>query len=590
LIAFVAAWGLQFRKPLFSAGVRDPNIKLNKSGITGRFVIAARGEEAEMAAPQGGETFDYVIVGAGSAGCVLANRLSEDPRVSVVLLEAGGKDTNPWLHVPAGYYRTMLDPSVTWQFGAGPEPELGGRIVPWPRGRVLGGSSAINGLLYVRGQKQDYDTWRQLGNTGWSYSDVLPYFKKSENQERGGDDYHGSGGPLGVSDVRMDNPLCEAYIAAGVAAGLPKSRDFNGACQEGIGYYQFTVKDGRRSSTAVGYLKPAMRRPNLTVVTEAEVEHIIIEGKRAVGIAYDHKGAAKTVRADREVLLCAGAIGSPQILQLSGIGPGEVLKSVGIPVKHALPGVGENLQDHYHARFVYECTLPASLNNVWHSRWLQLRTGLDYMMSRKGILTIGAGVVGVFAKSRPDLEAPDMQIHFMPLSAVGPGQGLHKFPGVTASVCQLRPDSRGTIKIISADRREKPSIVANYLAQQSDRDTLLQGMHLLRRISRQPAFAQYVVREIAPGPERQSDDDLMAFAREFGTTIFHPSGTCKMGSDPMAVVDDRLKLHGIDRLRVIDASIMPTMTSGNTNAPTIMIAEKAADMIKQEAGLSRSAA
>ncbi|MCB1511056.1 MAG: GMC family oxidoreductase N-terminal domain-containing protein, partial [Hyphomicrobiaceae bacterium] len=396
-----------------------------------------------MATLAGGEIFDYVIVGAGSAGCVLANRLSEDPSVSVALLEAGGRDTNPWLHVPAGYYRTMLDPSVTWQFGAGPEPQLDGRIVPWPRGRVLGGTSAINGLLYVRGQSQDFDTWRQLGNKGWSYQDVLPYFKKAENQERGADDFHGSGGPLGVSDVRMENPLCEAYIAAGVAAGLPKTKDFNGANQEGIGYYQFTVKDGRRSSTAVAYLKPVMHRSNLTVITGAEVERVVLEDRRATGIDFVHGGASKTVRARAEVILAAGAIGSPQILQLSGIGPGDVLQAAGVTVKHELSGVGENLQDHFHARFVYECTLPASLNNVWHSRWQQFRTGLDYMLSRKGILTIGAGVVGVFAKSRPDLEAPDMQIHFMPLSAVGPGLGLHEFPGVTASVCQLRPDSRG---------------------------------------------------------------------------------------------------------------------------------------------------
>lgn len=543
-----------------------------------------------MATKAGDDIFDYVIVGAGSAGCVLANRLSEDPGVTVALLEAGGRDTNPWLHVPAGYYRTMLDPSVTWQFGAGPEPQLDGRIVPWPRGRVLGGTSAINGLLYVRGQSQDFDTWRQLGNTGWSYRDVLPYFKKAENQERGADDFHGSGGPLGVSDVRMENPLCEAYIAAGVAAGLPKTTDFNGANQEGIGYYQFTVKDGRRSSTAVAYLKPVMHRPNLTVITGAEVERVVLEDRRATGIDYVQGGASKTVRARAEVILAAGAIGSPQILQLSGIGPGEVLQSAGVTVQHELRGVGENLQDHFHARFVYECTLPASLNNVWHSRWQQFRAGLDYMLSRKGILTIGAGVVGVFAKSRPDLEAPDMQIHFMPLSAVGPGQGLHPFPGVTASVCQLRPDSRGTIKITSPDRREKPSIVANYLAIEGDRAVLLEGMHLLRRISRQPAFAQYVAREIEPGPGAQNEEALMAFARAKGTTIFHPCGTCKMGADPMAVVDERLRLHGIAQLRVVDASIMPTMTSGNTNAPTIMIAEKAADMIKEDARAGRVAA
>ena len=537
-----------------------------------------------------GETFDYVIVGAGSAGCVLAHRLSENPGVSVALLEAGGRDNNPWIHVPAGYYRTMLDPSVTWQFGSGPEPHLNNRIINWPRGRVLGGTSAINGLLYVRGQAQDFDTWRQLGNAGWSYEDVLPFFKRAEDQERGDDDFHGSGGPLGVSDVRMTNPFCEAYIKASVAAGIPQTTDFNGADQEGAGYYQLTTKDGRRCSTAVGYLKPAMNRGNLTVITDANVEKILLDNKRASGVAFRHDGVKSDVKARREVILAAGAIGSPQILQVSGIGPAEVLREAGVSVEHDLAGVGENLQDHLQVRFVYEMTLKDSLNVVWHSRLQQLSTGLGYMFSRRGILTIGAGVAGVFAKSRPDLEAPDMQIHFMPLSSVGPGQGLHDFPGVTASVCQLRPDSRGTLKIVSSDPSDKPGIVSNYLAQESDRAVLLEGLKLLRRISGQPEFSRYIVREYLPGTDVESDDDLMAYAREVATTIFHPCGTCKMGSDAMAVVDERLRVHGIADLRVVDASIMPTMTSGNTNAPTIMIGEKAADMIIADARTARSAA
>lgn len=538
----------------------------------------------------GGDTFDYVVVGAGSAGCVLAARLSENPGISVALVEAGGRDTNPWIHVPAGYYRTMLDPTVTWQFGSGPEPHLNDRIVNWPRGRVIGGTSAINGLLYVRGQAQDFDTWRQLGNAGWSYRDVLPYFRRAEDQERGDDEFHGSGGPLGVSDVRMDNPLCEAYIKASVAAGVPHTTDFNGASQEGAGYYQLTTKDGRRCSTAVGYLKPAMSRSNLKVITDARVERLELDNKRVTGVTYEQDGLRDTVRARREVILSAGAIGSPQILQISGIGPGDVLRDAGVNVLHELKGVGENLQDHLQVRFVYETSLPDSLNTVWHSRVNQLRTGLDYMFSRRGILTIGAGVAGVFAKSRPDLEAPDMQIHFMPLSSVGPGQGLHDFSGVTASVCQLRPDSRGTIKIVSADPGAKPDIVSNYLAQQSDRDILLTGMHLLRRIGRQQEFAQHVVKEFLPGPDVQSDDELMAYAREVATTIFHPCGTCKMGSDPNAVVDERLRVHGLEGLRVADASIMPTMTSGNTNAPTIMIGEKASDMVLEDGRVVQSAA
>lgn len=539
---------------------------------------------------QGGESFDYIIIGAGSAGCVLANRITEDPTVSVALLEAGGRDTNPWIHVPAGYYRTMLDDSVTWQFGAGPEPHLDGRVVPWPRGRVLGGTSAINGLLYVRGQSHDFDMWRQLGNAGWSYEQVLPYFKRAESNERGEDELHGGSGPLGVSDVRMNNPICEAYIEACVAAGIPRTNDFNGPSQEGAGYYQLTTKDGRRSSTGVTYLKPAMSRRNLTVITDAYVAKLDVASGRVTGVTFDHKGTRKTLNARGEVLLSAGAIGSPQILQVSGIGPGEVLKDAGVDVVHEMEGVGENLQDHFHARFVYEVTVPASLNNVWHSRWNQMKAGIEYITSRSGILTIGAGVAGVFAKSHPDLEAPDLQIHFMPLSAVGPGQGLHSFNGVTSSIAQLRPESRGHIRIKTPDPAEKPAILANYLDQQTDRDVLLRGMHMMRRISSQPSFSQILTSEHAPGPDATTDEDLMAFARKAGTTIFHPCGTCKMGSDPLAVVDDRLRAHGLDGLRVVDASIMPTMTSGNTNAPTIMIAEKASDMIREDAKAISSAA
>ncbi|MEM9355626.1 MAG: choline dehydrogenase [Pseudomonadota bacterium] len=543
-----------------------------------------------MADVQSGDTFDYVIIGAGSAGCVLAHRLSENPGLSVAIIEAGGRDSNPWIHVPAGYYRTMLDPSVTWQFGSGPEPHLNDRIVNWPRGRVIGGTSAINGLLYVRGQAQDFDTWRQLGNSGWSYEDVLPYFKRAEDQERGADDFHGSGGPLGVSDVRMNNPLCEAYIKASVAAGIPHTTDFNGASQEGAGYYQLTTKDGRRCSTAVAYLKPVLSRENLELISDAAVERLVMEGKRVTAVTFQQDGQTKTVRVRREIILSAGAIGSPQILQLSGIGPGAVLSDAGIEVQHELPGVGENLQDHLQVRFVYETTLRDSLNTVWHSRMKQMQVGIDYMLARQGILTIGAGVAGVFAKSRPELEAPDMQIHFMPLSSVGPGQGLHKYPGVTASICQLRPDSRGTLKIMSASPSAQPSIVSNYLAQETDRDVLLNGLRLLRKIARQPEFAQFVAREVYPGDDVVTDDEFMAYAREVATTIFHPCGTCKMGSDPLAVVDERLRVRGVDGLRVADASIMPTMTSGNTNAPTIMIGEKASDMVLEDSRLVSSAA
>ncbi len=530
-----------------------------------------------------GETFDYVIVGAGSAGCVLANRLSEDPGVTVALLEAGGRDTNPWIHVPAGYFRNVTNPKITWQFASGPEPELGGRVVGWPRGRVLGGSSAINGLLYVRGQAEDFDVWRQLGNPGWSFRDVLPYFKRAEDQERGEDDLHGVGGPLGVEDVRMDNPVCEAFIKSAVAAGIPFTRDFNGACQEGVGYFQLTNKNGRRCSTAVGYLNPVKSRSNLKVITGAMVAALTFEGKRATGVRGTFGGVAGQITARREVLLSGGAIGSPQILQLSGVGPGAVLKAAGVEVRHELPGVGANLQDHYQARFVYQCNAAGSLNEIWHSRWKQMKVGIEYALRRRGLLTIGAGVVGVFAKSRPELETPDVQFHFIPLSSDGAGKGLHSFPGVISSVCQLRPESRGTLRITSTDPSAKPAIVSNYLQADADQRVLLDAMRMNRRIVAQKPFADIVVSEKSPGFDIDSDAGLMRFARETGTTIYHPCGTAKMGRDANAVVDARLCVHGLTGVRVVDASIMPTMTSGNTNAPTIMIAEKAADMIREDA-------
>src|SRR5688572_3663331 len=531
-----------------------------------------------------GKAFDYVIVGAGSAGCVLANRLSADPAVSVALIEAGGRDRNPWIHIPAGYYRNFSNPAVTWQFGSGPEPHLDGRVVSWPRGRVLGGSSAINGLLYVRGQSQDFDVWRQLGNVGWGWSDVLPYFKRAEDQERGADDLHGTGGPLGVSDVRLSQRgLCDAFIAACAEAGIPRTDDFNGPEQEGAGYYQLTNRNGRRCSTAVGYLNPVRSRRNLAIVTDALVHAIELDGRRATGVRCARNGRIETIVARREVILAAGAIGSPQILQLSGIGPGTALKAAGVSVRHELPGVGENLQDHLQVRFIYECRGRGSLNDVWHSPWLKLRTGLEYALTRRGILTIGAGVAGAFARSRPEMDLPDIQFHFMPLSADRPGRGLHAFSGVTVSVCQLRPESRGTLAIRSADPAAHPAIVSNYLAAETDRRVLLDGVKLTRRIVGAPAFAGHVIREHLPGSETASDEALMAYARGYATTVFHPCGTCKMGSDAKAVVDARLRVRGLDGLRVADASIMPTLTSGNTNAPTIMIGEKAADMIREDA-------
>ena len=543
-----------------------------------------------MATVADGATFDYVIVGAGSAGCVVANRLSEDPTCTVAIVEAGGKDSNIWIHIPAGYYKNITNPKITWQYESGPEPHLGGRKINWPRGRVLGGTSAINGLLYVRGQAGDYDHWRQLGNAGWSFDDVLPYFKRAERQERGADDFHGADGPLGVSDVHMKNPICEAFIKACVAEGIPYTRDFNGASQEGVGFYQLTNYKGRRSTTAVAYLNPIRGRNNIAIVTEAPTETVLLENRKAVGIVVRQGRQTKRILARREVILSAGAIGSPQLLEVSGIGAPEVLKAAGVTVQHALPGVGENLQDHYQARMVYEMKAAGSLNEVWHSPWLQFRTGLEYVLFRRGLLTIGAGVVGVFARSRPDLDVPDIQFHFIPLSAEGPGQGLHPFPGVIVSVCQLRPESRGHIHITSPDAARPPAIVSNYLAVEGDKQVLLDAMKMARRIVVRPPFADIVVREYVPGPATDGDSALIEFAKAKGTTIFHPCGTAKMGSDPMAVVDARLRVHGVEGLRVVDVSIMPTMTSGNTNAPAIMIGEKAADMIREEARQGRVAA
>jgi choline dehydrogenase len=529
------------------------------------------------------ETFDYVIVGAGSAGCVLANRLSADPKVTVALLEAGPRDLNPWIHIPAGYYRNILNPSITWQFGCGPEPHLGNRMVNWPRGRVLGGTSAINGLLYVRGQAADFNHWRQLGNVGWSFEDCLPFFKRAENQERGADDLHGAGGPLGVSDVRMENQVCEAFRLAAIAAGVPATTDFNGPSQEGVGYYQLTNQKGRRSSTAVAYLNPVRQRHNLSIITGAAAERVVLDGRRATGVDYIRNGQPMRATARREVILSGGAIGSPQLLQVSGIGPAAVLKPAGVEVLHDLAGVGENLQDHYQARMMYEMSAQGSLNDVWHSRWLQFTAGLNYVFRRQGILTIGAGVVGAFTKSTPDLDEPDIQFHFIPLSGDGPGKGLHTYPGVIVSVCQLRPESRGHIRIMSAQADVKPAIIANYLEAEIDQRVLLAAMHQGRKIVGHSPFKELVVKEHAPGPGATTDAALMQFARDKGTTIFHPCGTAKMGADAKAVVDARLRVHGIGNLRVVDASVMPTMTSGNTNAPTIMIAEKAAAMISEDA-------
>jgi choline dehydrogenase len=529
------------------------------------------------------QTFDYIVVGAGSAGCVLANRLSASGQHRVLLLEAGPKDTNIWIHIPLGYAKLFTNPKVNWLYKTEPEPELDGRQIIQPRGKVLGGSSSINGLLYIRGQAQDFDHWRQLGNKGWGFDDVLRYFCKAEDQERGADDLHGAGGPLSVSNVSEPHPLCEAFIDAAEQAGFPRTEDFNGPSQEGAGYFQLTARNGRRISTAAGYLRQARKRPNLTVATGALASRILFEGRRATGVDYRQHGVDFTARANLEVIVAGGAFNSPQLLQLSGVGPAEHLRSLGIPVIADMPGVGADLQDHFQVRMQYRCTEPITMNDVVNSWHRRIGAGLRYIVSRKGMLTIGAGYAGAFLRTRPELETPDVQIHFIIFSAETTGANLHPFPGFIASVCQLRPESRGFVRIKSSDPAMPPAIQPHYLSSRFDRDTTVDGMKLLRTVMRQPAMQHYIAEERAPGAACTSDADLLAYARATGTTVFHPTSTCRMGSDPAAVVDERLCVHGFGGLRVIDASVMPTLVSGNTNAGIVMIAEKGADMILEDA-------
>ena len=533
--------------------------------------------------PNNTSEFDYVIVGAGSAGCVLANRLSADGKHSVLLLEAGPKDSNIWIHVPLGYGKLFKEKTVNWMYQTEPEPGLNGRQVFQPRGKVLGGSSSINGLLYVRGQHEDYDRWRQHGNTGWGYDDVLPYFKKAQDQQRGANDFHGAGGPLPVSDMLHTDPLSAAFIAAAAEAGLPLNPDFNGASQEGAGWFQTTTRNGRRASTAVAYLRPAKARNNLRVETSALAQRILFDGRRAAGVEYRQGGALRIARARREVLVSSGAYNSPQLLQLSGVGPAELLKSHGIGVVLDAPGVGNDLQDHMQVRLVMRCAQPITLNDILNHPVRRIMAGARYAAFRKGPLTIAAGTSGAFFKTNPRLASPDVQIHFLPFSTDKMGEKLHPYSAFSASVCQVRPESRGSLRIRSADPTAPPEIRINYLATETDRAVNIEGIRILRKILAAPALKPFVVEEADPGAKVVSDEDLLAFCRQRGNTVYHPTSTCRMGNDPLVVVDQRLRLRGIEGLRVVDASVMPDLVSGNTNAPVIMIAEKASDMILQDA-------
>ena len=527
------------------------------------------------------ENFDFIILGAGSAGCVLANRLSENPKNKVLLIEAGGKDNYPWIHIPVGYFKTMHNPSVDWCYKTEPDETMNNRSIRYPRGKTLGGSSSINGLLYIRGQSRDYDIWRQLGNTGWGWDDVLPYFIKAENQERGKDDFHGVGGPLSVSDQRIQLPLLNEFQNAAEEFGIPKTKDFNTGDNHGCGYFQVTQKDGFRCSTAVGYLNPVKHRKNLKIITNAHIKKINFENKIAKEVEFWMDNEVKKVEANKEIILSSGAIGSPQILQVSGIGNHEKLKNLGIETIQNLNGVGENLHDHLMLRPIYKINGLKSLNKKINSLLGNLMIGLEYIFKRSGPMTMGASQLCGFAKSDENRETPNLQFHIQPISTdkLG-GANLHDFDAFTPTVANIRPTSRGEINIISSDSRDNPKIKMNYLSTEEDRKVAADGIKLIRKIVMETdEFKKYEPEEFRPGAHIQDGEEIVKACSHYAQTIFHPVGTCKMGNDNDAVVSDELKVHGINNLRVIDASIMPNITSGNTNAPTIMIAEKGADMI-----------
>lgn len=534
--------------------------------------------------------YDYVIVGAGSAGCVLANRLSENGRHKVLLLEAGPKDNYLWIHIPIGYGKTMFHKSYNWGFYTDPEANMHDRKIYWPRGRGLGGSSSINGLIFIRGQSDDYDRWAQSGNAGWDWKSVLPYFVKSEHNSRGASATHGGDGPLWSSDIREKSELMEAIIRGAGELGVGRTDDFNSGDQEGVGYFQLFTHNGWRNSSAVAYLRPARGRTNLRVETDAHATGLVLEGRKAVGVRYRQRGVEHEVHAAREVILSAGALQSPQLLQLSGIGPGELLSNHGIKVVHDLPGVGKNLQDHLQFRLMYKISKPITTNDDLRTLFGQARIGLKWLLTGNGPLGIGINQGGLFTRVLPGSLTPDIQFHFGTLSAEQAGGKPHDWPGCTFSVCQLRPESRGSVEIKSADPMQPPSMRPNYLAAEVDRICAVEAIRYARKLAATDALKPYIVSEYKPGAAIQSDAEILEFARENGATIFHPSGTCKMGSDAMAVTDASLRVHGIANLRVVDCSIMPTLVSGNTHAPTVMIAEKASDMIlaaaKQDSNLA----
>ena len=535
------------------------------------------------------QTFDYVIIGAGSAGCVLANRLSKDARNAVCLLEAGGKDNWIWFHIPVGYLFAIGNPRADWMFKTEAEAGLNGRILNYPRGKVLGGCSAINAMIYMRGQREDYDNWRQMGLEGWGWDDVRPIFRHHLDHYLGAGEHHGAGGEWRVEAPRMQWQILDSFIEAAVEAGIPRASDFNTGSNEGVSYFHVNQKNGRRWSAARGFLRPALSRPNLKVETHAHATRILFEGKRAIGVEILQNGNLRRILARKEVILSAGAIASPQLLQLSGVGNGAFLREHGIDVVHHLPGVGETLQDHLQLRPIYKVSGVRTLNEEYRSLFKKGQMALEYALFRKGPLTMAPSQLGAFTRSSPEYATPNLQFHIQPLSLDKFGEDPHPFPAFTASVCNLRPTSRGTVRIRGGKAGEAPFIRPNYLSTEEDQRVAVDALRLVRQIVSMPALQKYHPEEYKPGATLTTDEELLKGARDIGTTIFHPVGTAKMGidSDPMAVTDARLRVRGIENLRVIDASIMPAITSGNTNSPTLMIADKGAAMILEDQAPTR---